>query len=129
MKPYPISPIEYLARKYDPTWEDPQIFDPRPTPAPFKPTGDLRADILTILRTKRYDNLVEIGLVLGASRCKVSQYVQGFVREGLFTWEQIYEVLPKVKEAHERGTRYRSRRDRYYQRQTQTNKDKESTRP
>ena len=102
-----ISDIEKLARAYDPSWDHrPSMFDLRPA---FKPTGDLRRDILTLIRTKREDNLKAIGNRLGVSDYIVSKYVQGFVIDGTMTQEQVYQYLPKIKEAHER-------RERYYQR-------------
>ncbi len=101
-----ISDIETLARKFDPSWDHrPESIDLRP---PFEPTGDLRRDILTLIRTKREDNLKAIGNRLGISNWKVSQYVQGFVHDGTMTQEQVYEYLPKVKECHERNERRRS---------------------
>jgi hypothetical protein len=97
-----ISDIQFLAQKFDPYWEDLEPVDVRP---PFKPTGDLRRDILELITTRREDNLKAIGRTLGVSDWIVSQYVQGFVIDGTMTQEQVYQYLPKVKEAHERRER------------------------
>lgn len=103
-----ISDIEKLARKYDPSWDHrPERIDLRP---PFKPTGDLRRDILELITTRRYDTLKAIGARLGVSDWIVSQYVQGFVIDGTMTQEQVYEYLPKIREAHERRDRYYTRK-------------------
>lgn len=104
-----ISDIEQLARKYDPDYVKPPTFDLRPA---FALTGDLRQDVYNLLVSRREDNLVAMGLTLGVSDYVVSQHVQRFVREGVFTQEQVYAYLPKVREAHER-------RDRYYARKRQ----------
>ena len=102
-----ISDIELLARKFDPYFVRPPIFDLRPS---FKRTGNLRQDIYTLITTKREDNLVAIGRILGVSDRTVSQYVQGFVIDGTMTQEQVYHYLPKVKEAHERRARRQQQR-------------------
>ncbi len=98
-----LSDIEKLARKYDPSWDHrPPTHDLRPA---FEPTGDLRRDILELITSRREDNLKAIGRTLGVSDWIVSQYVQGFVIDGTMTQEQVYQYLPKIREAHERRER------------------------
>lgn len=103
-----ISDIETLARKHDPSWDHrPESIDLRPA---FKPTGDLRRDILALITTRREDTLKAIGSRLGVSDWIVSKYVQGFVIDGTMTQEQVYQYLPKIREAHERRDRYYTRK-------------------
>ncbi|MBS0167559.1 MAG: hypothetical protein JSR29_15865 [Nitrospira sp.] len=96
--------IEKLANLYNPYYEKPLIFDLRPS---YQSTGNPRQDVYNLIVSKREDEIVGIAQTLDLSRWAVSQIIRGFVKDGVFTWEQIYQLLPKVREAHERVQRKR----------------------
>lgn len=104
--------IQQLANRYNPDYEKPVLWDLRP---PFERTGNLRQDVYNLIISKREDNYVAIAHALDISRFMVSQIVHEFVKDGVFTWDQLYGYLPKVKEASERQARRAAQRQQAQQ--------------
>ena len=98
-----LSDIEILARKYDP---DPPRLDPglprwMLSSQPFTRSGDLRKDILTLLRMNAANTLMDLARAAGTNDRKVSKLLQEMVADGTVTQDEVYKALPKLAYVHQ----------------------------
>ena len=101
-----VSDIEKLARSTDPTWDHRPDLPLYLRPA-FTRTGNLRVDVLRALKERYTDTVVDMARALGTSQHYIQTTVHQLADSGEITWAEVYEILPKTKEAHERlGRKY-----------------------